>query len=223
MYEDEAWLNCHDDDLWIFDKLILAKKLGYTCGPIGVDVPSPGNYIVRPSVNCMGMGRGAEVTYIQKSTDELPVGHFWCEIFTGRHISVDYKIDNEQRTITQDLTVEGFRLDGEPIWKFLKWKKIDDYIPIHRLILGIKGKYEYINCEYIGDHLVEVHLRNNADMHGATEAIPVWKSEIVDLYGVPKPPEGYIYVKDPDYHRIGFYLKLENGDPIEVIESQINK
>ena len=54
MWEDEAWLNCHNEDLWIFDKLILAKKLGYVCGPIGVDVPEPGYYIVRPCVNIMG-------------------------------------------------------------------------------------------------------------------------------------------------------------------------
>jgi len=223
MYEDEAWLNCHNDDLWIFDKLVLAKKLGYICGPVGVDVPTPGDYIVRPSVNCMGMGRGAEIVNIQESTDHLPLGYFWCEIFTGRHISVDYKFDIKQRIIEQDLTVEGFRRDGDPIWKFWKWKKINEFVPIHRIILDVKGSYEYINCEYIGDRLVEVHLRNNSDMHESTEVIPVWKSEAIELYGVPKPPEGYVYVEDKDYHRIGFYLKLENGDPVKVIEPQINK
>ena len=46
MYDYEAWVKCHPDDLWIFDKLILAKKLGYLCGPADVAVPESDNYIV---------------------------------------------------------------------------------------------------------------------------------------------------------------------------------
>lgn len=57
--DDETWLRCHIDDLWIFDKLIVSKKLGYVCGPHGVNVPQNGKYIVRPCVNLMSMGRGA--------------------------------------------------------------------------------------------------------------------------------------------------------------------
>ena len=29
------------------------------------------------------MGRGASFEYIEKETDHLPVGYFWCEIFQG--------------------------------------------------------------------------------------------------------------------------------------------
>ena len=59
MQDDQAWLSCDVADLWIFDKLILSRKLDYICGPVDVDVPSPGNYIVRPCVNLAGMSRGA--------------------------------------------------------------------------------------------------------------------------------------------------------------------
>ena len=64
MYDYEAWVKCHPDDLWIFDKLILAKKLGYLCGPADVAVPKSDNYIVRPCVNLAGMGIGAELRFL---------------------------------------------------------------------------------------------------------------------------------------------------------------
>ena len=55
MEDDDAWISCHKDDLWIFDKCILSTKLGYNCGPADMDVPEPGIYIVRPCVNLAGM------------------------------------------------------------------------------------------------------------------------------------------------------------------------
>ena len=62
--DDDVWFDCHEDDLWIFDKLILSRKLGYVCGPVDADVPKPNHYIVRPCVNPAGMGRGATIEYI---------------------------------------------------------------------------------------------------------------------------------------------------------------
>jgi hypothetical protein len=73
--DDEVWFDCHIDDLWVFDKLILSRKLGYVCGPIDAYVPEPDHYIVRPCVNPAGMGRGATIEYIEKDTDHLPVGY----------------------------------------------------------------------------------------------------------------------------------------------------
>ena len=211
MWEDEAWLNCHNEDLWIFDKLILAKKLGYVCGPIGVDVPEPGYYIVRPCVNIMGMGIGATVAWLEGETDVLVPGfhmegYFWCEIFEGRHLSVDYKLDNKQRIIAQDLTVEGFRKKEDPLWKFNKWKRVDDIIPVPQIFTSLRGNYEYINCEYIDDKLVEVHLRQNSDMGDSNEIIPVWEGDVI------QPPNGFEYVENRDYKRLGFYKNKYNND-----------
>jgi len=44
----DFWITTDNDDLWLFDKLILSKKLGYTCGPAGLAPPKENNYIVRP-------------------------------------------------------------------------------------------------------------------------------------------------------------------------------
>ena len=81
MYDHDAWVKCHPDDLWIFDKLILAKKLGYLCGPADVGVPESNNYIVRPCVNLAGMGIGAELRFLEKGRWDLEPGYFWCKPF----------------------------------------------------------------------------------------------------------------------------------------------
>ena len=195
-YEDVAWKNANNDDLWVFDKLIVARKLGYNCGPTGVDVNKPGTYIVRPCVNILGMSRCAYFTEIEKDTTHLPEGHFWCEIFQGRHISVDY------RHGSQTLAVEGFRKAGDPLWKFSKWKKVDDVISLPQIFFPLIERYEYINVEYINGNCIEAHLRPNHDfIHGNTIAIPVWNEseEIEDTKGLE-------FWSSPDYNRKGFWI-----------------
>ena len=49
------------------DKLILSRKLKYNCGPVGLDVPN-GWYIVRPCVNMLGLGLGAQKVWLEKET-----------------------------------------------------------------------------------------------------------------------------------------------------------
>jgi len=55
----DEYSQIHQDDLWVYNKLILSRKLGYTCGPSGVPVPKSDFFIVRPCMNFMGMGRFA--------------------------------------------------------------------------------------------------------------------------------------------------------------------
>jgi hypothetical protein len=204
-----SWKNAHDEDLWVFDKLILSRRLGYVCGPAGMNVPKLGTYIVRPCVNIPGMGKGAQFYALQHLTDELPPGTFWCEMFTGRHISVDYR-DGEQV-----LAVEGFResnsLMNTELWRFSKWEKVDDTIPMPDLFLPLIKKYEYINIEYIDGKPIEVHFRHNPDfVWGNSIAIPIWK----DGFYIPQEDEYYNengmsklrMVKAPDQKRWGFFI-----------------
>ncbi len=194
--DSDAWLNSPNDKLWVFDKLLLSKHLGYTCGPVGVDVPTPGTYIVRPCMNLLGMGIGASFVDLVDSTDHLPVGYFWCEIFTGRHISVDYY------KTKQILAVEGSRNSDSPLWKFDKWIKLDDEIKFPDSFIDLFDVYDYINVEYIDGKLIELHFRTNPDFeYGNSIAIPVWNHEELNV------PDGYTYVYKPDYKRKGFYIK----------------
>lgn len=180
--EEDVWKSVHPSDLWALDKMILARTMGYIAGPVGVPVPFEDDYMVRPCVNPIGLGLGAQKVHIEESTDHLPVGHFWCEWFDGRHYSVDFLFGQ------QVLVVEGIKADGE----FVKWDKwirrdfMDFELPAE---LGdIPFKYPWINLEFIGDKLIEVHFRGNPDfslIEDQKELIPVWKGDIIS------PPIGY--------------------------------
>ena len=74
--EDIVWKTIDADDIWALDKLILSRKLNYNCGPVGLDVPKPGHYIVRPCVNMLGLGLGAEKVWLDKETTHLPLGYW---------------------------------------------------------------------------------------------------------------------------------------------------
>jgi hypothetical protein len=87
----DEWNSIHKEDLWVYNKLFLARSLGHLCGPVGASVPSPDYYIVRPSINLLGMGRFSRIEWIDNSTDHLHPAEFWCEIFQGEHISVDFR------------------------------------------------------------------------------------------------------------------------------------
>jgi hypothetical protein len=151
---------------------------------------------VRPVTNIIGMGKGASFKYIEHDTKDLPTGSFWCQIFEGRHLSVDYHYGSPI------LTVEGFRNPSDPLWKFSKWQKCAEHLfmPIE---LSLLRKFEYVNIEYIGKRVIEVHLRGNPDfVHGNTVAIPVWNDDDVD-----QPVSDELrYIDAPDYMRKGFLI-----------------
>jgi len=66
----------------------------------------------------------------------------------------------------------------------------------------LKGEYEWINCEFIGSRLIEVHFRQNPDFrYGNSVAIPVWNDSH------PMDSEDYQFIDDQDYFRRGFWIK----------------
>ena len=193
---NDEWNRIHSHDLWVYNKLILSRVLGYTCGPVGTTVPRPDFYLVRPSMNLLGMGRFARKEYICKYTDHYHPSEFWCEVFEGDHISIDYQ-NKEQK-----LSVIGIRDDDSPLYKWDMWKKVDIKIEYPKVLEELKGDYEWVNCEFIGNKLIEVHFRRNPDFrYGNTIAIPVWKGQTMKI------EEKYEYIEDPDYLRDGFWIK----------------
>ena len=66
--EDFVWRDIDPDEIWAMDKLILSRKLGYICGPVGLDVPTPGYYCVRPCVNMLGLGLGTQKIWLEQET-----------------------------------------------------------------------------------------------------------------------------------------------------------
>lgn len=193
--EDLVWKTIDPDDIWVMDKLILSRKLGYSCGPVGLDVPTPGWYIVRPCVNMMGLGLGAQKIWIEEETWKLPVGHFWCEWFEGNHYSIDYNYGK------QALAVQGIK-KADTFTRWDEWRKIETFIPFPKILEQYKNK-EWINIEFIGDKIIEVHFRRNEDFaNGVNHFIPVWEGQDTT------PPGGYNYIDYPDIHgRIGAFVR----------------
>lgn len=206
MYDEQlAWMETPANELWALDKLILARNLGYKCGPIGLDVPNPGWYIVRPCVNLLGGGLGAQKLWLENKTDHLPLGYFWCEFFEGAHYSVDYKLG------IPILTVEGYKTGGT-FTKWGSWIKVDKKIELPPQLNMFSHK-KFLNVEFIGDKPIELHYRYNPDFkYNNTEFLPVWEGEDTTA------PNGYSYVECAEFPthnpcRIGAFIlnPLEKG------------
>ena len=184
-----AWVSADVMDLWLFDKLILSRRLGYCCGPAGVPVPHAGVYVVRPVTNLAGMGRGASFQYLGPNT-ELEPGYFWCEVFSGQHLSIDYEYG------VPVLSVEGFRDVSAPLWRWSRWQATTHRLPVPFAELA---KFPKLNVEFIDSHAIEVHLRHNPDFqYSNTVAIPVWDDEVISPLRQ--------FVASADYRRKGFYV-----------------
>ena len=191
----DEWDSIHIDDLWVYNKLFLSKHLGYLCGPAGTDVPYSKDYIVRPSINLLGMGRFSRIERLERITDHLHPSEFWCEIFEGEHLSVDFYQKKSK------LVVLGERDDTQKLYKWKRWVKIDRSVKFPEILNKLKGHYDWINCEFIGNCLIEVHFRRNPDFrYGNSIAIPVWRGEKIEKN------QNLTFISDKDYLRKGFYI-----------------
>lgn len=196
---DDEWNHIHSEDLWVYNKLFLGRRLEYNCGPAGTTVPISNFYIVRPSFNLFGMSRFARKEWIEKRTDDMHPSEFWCEIFEGEHLSVDFHFQESE------LVVIGTRnLDG-PIYKWDKWEKLNRKVEFPNILRNLKKTYEWINCEFIDGHLIEVQFRKNPNFrYGNSVAIPVWDENVEDL---EKKYKDYRFIEDFDGNRKGFFVK----------------
>ena len=198
--EETIWSIIEPNDLWVLDKLILSRYLGYSCGPIGTPVPSPGEYIVRPVINALGMGISAEILFLEGCTDNLKPGHFWCEVFKGKHNSYDFYRGN------QILAVEGIKADSRDLVKWDKWIRVDSEFALPSFLKILSLKYDYLNVETVDGNIIEVHFRANPDFwhsnsYPASEVIPVWK--LNKSYIDNMIDQGYDFILDEDYRTMG--------------------
>jgi hypothetical protein len=193
----DVWPQCPTDWLWVYDKLIVARKQNILAGPAGIPVPCDGDYVVRPITNIRMMSRGASIQQLtQSNSDAVPDGYFWSEIVKGRHVSVDYHYGQ------QDLTVEGFRDDARRLDRFSCWAKISEVYALPEFLTGLGQIVPWVNVEYIGSTAIEVHLRYNDDFrnHTGDMIYPVWKDN-------PLPqPLGSIWYPSAGGDRLGFWI-----------------
>jgi hypothetical protein len=200
----DEWNSIHRNDTWVYNKLLLNQSLGHLCGLTGCPVPYSEYYIVRPCINLLGMGRFSRIEWIDKDTEHFHPSEFWCEIFEGPHLSVDF---HHQKS---ELVVLGERDDNEPLYKWKRWTKIDQEVEYPEILKNLKGDYDWINCEFIGNRLIEVHFRRNPDFrYGNSIAIPVWKGDR------PQKVDNFTFIEDKDYLRRGFFIDSRDSNPVK--------
>jgi hypothetical protein len=195
--DKDVWRRCPTEYLWIYDKLILAAKCGHLAAPAGIAVPKPAYYIVRPITNIRMMSRGASKQWLTpEDTDLVPDGYFWSECFEGRHTSVDFHYG------IQTLAVEGFR-DNDRLDRFSRWEKIDEKYKFPQVLGELWRLTPWVNVEYVGGKIIEVHLRWNDDFANHTGDVihPVWKDN-----PIPQP-QGSTWYPSPSGDRLGFWVK----------------
>jgi hypothetical protein len=194
-----------------YNKLWLSEQLGYYCGPAEIPPKHSGWYIIRPMMNLRGMGIGTRISYIEANDIFLmSPGEFWCEIFEGRHLSVTYtKSKQEYQTYRIKHCYEGFK-DKEG--QFVQWEKTNDIVVVPEWIRNeLWPQVDVFNVEFIGQKLIEIHLRDTPDP-AVDSLFPVWEGDeiIVDKLG----KMGYCY--QPSYDdadgflerpRLGFMVK----------------
>lgn len=177
--------------------------LGYRCGPCGVPIPKTGKYCIRPIYNLDGMSKGAVSRFLKKGDESTPPGYFWCEHFNGEHYSVDFTNDRKNKRWKQSLTVQGKKQNH---YKFLSWIKVQKRFQLPYLNNTWFDLVDTINVEYIGNKIIEIHLRNNPDFqdHNFSELRVVWQSDKKRKMG-----KGWTFIKSEEDlgfdKRIGFY------------------
>ena len=193
---DTQAFNAYPQDRHWYNKLHLSRELGYRCG-IG-SIPFTGRWIVRPITNLQGMGKNATIGNFEKGTLVDP-GMFFCEVFDGRHITIDYVW--ERGKWHQSHTFEGFNTP-ENLVQFRRWMEVDYNYPMPRFLRDVEANH--INIEVKGDRIIEVHLRPNPDPVMYDDFWPIWSED-------QKPPfDNYVRIPDIDdtglMGRLGFYV-----------------
>jgi hypothetical protein len=196
--DKDVWSRCPKDWLWIYDKLIVARKQNILAAPAGIAVPKPNTYIVRPITNIRMMSRGATKQWLTpEDTDLVPDGYFWSECVEGRHTSVDFHYG------IQTLAVEGFRNDPNRLDRFSRWQRIEERYKFPEVLGELWRLTPWVNVEYIGDKIIEVHLRWNDDFsnHNGDVIYPVWRDD-----PIPQPAKTSWY-PSPGGDRLGFWVE----------------
>jgi len=165
--DTQAW-EAYPQYRWVFNKLEVAMRLGYECGPACVPIKTEGDYVIRPIYNLFGQGIGAKKVNLNPDlhSEEMiihkhvPPGYFWCEYLEGSHYSIDYKRENGKWIPFSAMV--GVHENENNLVKFEVWEKVE--LPDFKIPNFIQEiDVEYINIESKNENPFEIHLRTGND------------------------------------------------------------
>jgi hypothetical protein len=167
---------------WVYNKLEIAERQGFRCGPHGLEPPSLPVFS-KPIFNMRGMGAGSRV---MRTRDEYKAfqrpGHIWMPLLAGEHVSSDAAVVNGKVRWWRHsigLPLEGGMFD---YWIVLADNRPDIESYCGEWIENNLGGYTgMLNLETIGTRIIEVHLRFSdqwPDLYGGRP----WVEALIGLY-----------------------------------------
>ena len=201
--DTQAWC-AHPAHRWVYDRLLVASKLGYRCGPAGVE-PEPGDYpiIWKPITNLWGMGRGAVVT--PTCDGVYRPGFMWSPRYQGRHVSIDLMVQDGD--VLWSAQAQGISSGPEC---FVLWVLGGDYPAELAAAKAFCTEHlpDYtgpLNIEFVGGFVIEVHLRLTRDwiVCGAYDDYP----------GPPRPTLGVQLFQATEDLPAFLHNAADDGDP----------
>lgn len=212
MEDWDAW-QLYPQHRWIYNKLDLSLKLNYLCGPTPMPVPKSGEYCVRPIINLGGMSAFAVIQYLEKDKiHNLLPGHFWCERFLGDQYSVNFEWQEKQLVAVHTSVGKN---SPDSLYRHEKWTKIPNrQFKLPTWISDLQD-VEKINMEFIGDNIIEIHLRWGEEFptDSVEEIISVWDDTPLEFFAELET-QGYKFYeeymdaeKNIPHARLGFYYK----------------
>jgi hypothetical protein len=163
-------------------------------------------------MNLGGMAAQAQIKFLEEETIlELPPAHFWCERFIGTQYSVNFEWQDD--SLVPVHTSVGFN-ESNSLYRFSYWKRVyDREFELPEWINELQD-VEKINIEFIGNNIVEIHLRWGEDFpEGAEEIIAIYEDTDPKVFEKLQE-QGYLW--DEDYidaekniphARLGFFYK----------------
>lgn len=172
-----------EDRLWM-NKLYLAERLGYVCGPCGSNAPQ-GDWCVRPIMNLAGQGEGGFYKFtvvtegVNNKVQNRP-GYFWSEWFDGNAKFTEYINDVPTYTYLCAYDNKELSVGGS---KVKEWSESDQHIVLPDMLKDIS---RYMTLEAIGDKIIEVTFRMIPDW-ARKEVIADYKA--IDINYVVDPAD----------------------------------
>jgi len=206
LYEREFYqLLSIQDRLWL-NKLYLAERLGYQCGPCGSNAPA-GVWVVRPIQNLCGQAAGGFYKFtvaeagVNDTVKNRP-GYFWSEWFEGKHKFTEFIDDLPTYSYVTQLDLKDIAVGEEKYWL-----ESDAHIILPDMLKGVS---KYLTLEAINDKIIEVTFR----------LIPDWgrKKTVADYRAIDMDyaAENVTYGL-PSYRRVPSKTWIEKGDSWEEI------
>jgi hypothetical protein len=179
--DGDAWAR-YPQYKWIYNKLEIAERQDFVCGPHGLEPPAFPVFS-KPVFNMRGMGVGSRIlrTLKEYKAFQKP-GHIWMPLLQGEHVSTDAAVVNGDVRWWRHST--GVPLEGG---MFDYWTVLAEDRPDIETYCGdwirknLSGYTGMVNLETIGARIIEAHLRfadQWPDLYGGRP----WVEALIGLY-----------------------------------------